>query len=166
MRNLNKYILTILLLLIMDSVPAQRLGYREITEKRIEFIAPRLSLTARESEKFWPLFREFYDRREEISRKTKEKNSQQDNKPPMNNEEFLNAIRFLIDSKMDQVTLMKEYTGKYLEVLPPEKVYRLLQLEEEFNRALLNQLKESGPGRKEPEPGRKEQDPERKRPSS
>jgi hypothetical protein len=134
---------------------AQRIGYQEITEKRIEFIAPRLPLTAGESEKFWPLFREFYEQREMISKNTKQKDNQPDNKPPVTDEEFLNAIRFMIDSKMDQVTLMKKYTQKYLEILPPGKVYRLLQLEDEFNRVLLNQLKESGPGRKEPEPERK-----------
>ena len=155
----------IILQLSLLPVQAQRIGYKEITEKRIEFIAPRLPLTAAESEKFWPLFREFYDRREELSQKTREKNNQSGNQPPMTDVEFRNAIRFLIDSKMDQVNLMKEYTQKYLDVLPPEKVYRLLQLEEEFNRVLLNQLKESGPGRREAEPGRKEPEPGRKRPS-
>ena len=144
-----------LLQLIVLSSPAQRIGYKEITEKRIEFIAPRLPLTAAESEKFWPLFREVYERREEITRKTRDKNQLSNNQPPVTDLEFRNAIHFLIDSKMDQVTLMKEYTQKYLELLPSEKVYRLLQLEEEFNRVLLNQLKEPGPGRGEPEPERK-----------
>jgi len=134
---------------------AQRIGYREITEKRIEFIAPRLALTANESEKFWPLFREFYDQREQISKNTRQKNKQMDNKPPVTDEEFLNAINDLIDSKTDQANLMKEYAKKYLLILPPEKVFRLLQLDEEFNRVLLNQLKESGQGRREPDQERK-----------
>ena len=154
-----KYVLRLIALLILLSVVlvsgAQRLGYKEITEKRIEFIAPRLALTAGESEKFWPLFREFYDQREKLTQKTRQKNNQPDNKSPVTEEDYLNAIRFMIDSKMDQVTLMKEYTQKYLGILPPEKVYRLLQLEEEFNRVLLNQLKEPGPERREPEPGKK-----------
>jgi hypothetical protein len=155
MKYTLKLNLLLLLFLFVLSSHAQRMGYKEITEKRIEFISPRMSLNARESEKFWPLYREFYDRREEISRKSKEKNQQKDNQPPMTDEDFRNAIRFQIDSKMDQATLMREYTQKYLEILPPEKVYRLLQLEDEFNRVLLNQLKESGPGRREPEPERK-----------
>jgi hypothetical protein len=130
---------------------AQRLGYKEITEKRIEYIAPRLSLNAAESEKFWPMFREFYDQREQIAQKTRQKNKQMDNKPPVTDEEFLNAINDMIDSKIDQANLMKEYTKKYLQVLPPGKVFRLFQLDDDFNRVLLNQLKESGPGRKVPE---------------
>jgi len=154
--KINGFLCSLFILqLLFLSSQAQRIGYKEITEKRIEFIAPRLGLTAGESEKFWPLFREFYDQREKLTQKTRQKNNQPDNKPLVTDEDYLNAIRFMIDSKMNQVTLMKEYTGKYVEILPPEKVYRLLQLEEEFNRVLLNQLKDPGPERKEPEPGKK-----------
>jgi hypothetical protein len=39
---------------------------------------------------------------------------------------------------------MKEYLKKYLEVLPPQKVYQLYQLDEDFNKELLNKLKQSG----------------------
>jgi hypothetical protein len=157
MKFTGKLCLIFILQMFVLTSQAQRIGYKEITEKRVEFIAPRLSLTASESEKFWPLFREFYERREEISRKTREKNQQNGPQPPVNDEDFRNAIRFMIDSKMDQVTLMKEFTQKYLGILPPEKVYRLWQLEEEFNRVLLNQLKEPGPGKRDPGPERKQQ---------
>jgi hypothetical protein len=133
-------------------VMAQRISYKEITDKRIEYIAPRLPLTAGEAEKLWPLFREFYDQREQISQKTRQKNKQMDNKPPVTEEEFLNAINDMIDSKIDQASLMKEYAKKYLQVIPPEKVFRLFQLDDEFNRVLLNQLKDAGPGRRPPEP--------------
>lgn len=148
MSILNKTWLTIFLILFALSTFSQRLGYREITEKRIEFIAPRLSLNAQESEKFWPIFRQFHEEREQISKKTKLKNNQVDNRNPSTNEEFLNAINFMIESKFDQANLMKDYTKKYLEILPPEKVFRLYQLDEEFNKFLLNQLKESGQGRR------------------
>lgn len=148
MSILNKTWLTIILILFALSTFSQRLGYREITEKRIEFIAPRLNLNAQESEKFWPIFRQFHEEREQISKKTKLKNNQVDNRNPSTNEEFLNAINFMIESKFDQANLMKDYTKKYLDILPPEKVFRLYQLDEEFNKFLLNQLKESGQGRR------------------
>jgi uncharacterized protein YktA (UPF0223 family) len=148
MNILNKTWLTIILILFALSTFSQRLGYREITEKRIEFIAPRLNLNAQESEKFWPIFRQFHEEREQISKKTKLKNNQVDNRNPSTNEDFLNAINFMIESKIDQTSLMKDYTRKYLEILPPEKVFRLYQLDEEFNKFLLNQLKESGQGKR------------------
>lgn len=135
---------TVLFLMSLVTAQAQRLTYREITEKRIEYIAPRLNLTVSESEKFWPIFREFYEQREQIARKTKQRNKQFDDKAPSSDEDYINAINFMIENKADQVNLMKEYLKKYLEVIPAEKVYRLYQFDEDFNKFLLNKLKESG----------------------
>jgi len=144
MKTLQYVGFTVLFLLSLVTVQAQRLTYREITEKRIEYIAPRLNLTSSESEKFWPIFREFYEQREQIARKTKQRNKQFDDKAPTSDEDYINAINFMIENKADQVNLMKDYLKKYLEVIPAEKVYRLYQLDEDFNKFLLNKLKESG----------------------
>lgn len=144
---MNRVIKTIIFgffILTVHTTFAQRIGYREITEKRIEYIAPRLNLTADESQNFWPLFREFHDEREKISKNSKIRNKQSDNLIPVTEEEFLNAVNFLIDSKMEQAILMKEFNKRYLEILPAEKVYKLYQLDDEFNRFLLKQLKDSG----------------------
>lgn len=144
MKTLQHVGFTVLFLLSLITAQAQRLTYREITEKRIEYIAPRLNLTSGESEKFWPIFREFYEQREQIARKTKQRNKQFDDKAPTSDEDYINAINFMIENKADQVNLMKDYLKKYLEVIPAEKVYRLYQLDEDFNKFLLNKLKESG----------------------
>jgi len=143
-----KIMLIFFFLLIGGSSFGQRISYKEITEKRIEYIAPRLNLSATESEKFWSIFREFYEQREIIARKSKLRNKQSDEKSPQTEEEYINAINFMIENKIDQTTLMKEYMKKYLEVLPAEKVYRLYQLDEEFNKFLLEQLKGQGQGRR------------------
>lgn len=151
MKTLHHVGFTVMFLLFLLTARAQRLTYREITEKRIEYIAPRLYLTASESEKFWPIFREFHEQRELIARKTKQRNKQFDDKAPNSDEDYINAINFMIENKADQVNLMKEYLKKYLEVIPPERVYRLYLLDEDFNKFLLNKLKESGgEGRRRP----------------
>jgi hypothetical protein len=144
MKPIFKIFEVVLFLLIGSSVFAQRISYKEITEKRIEYISPRLNLTATESEKFWPIFREFYEQREQIAKKSKLRNKQLDGVKPSTEEEYVNAINFMIDNKIDQTTLMKDFMKKYLEVLPAEKVYRLYQLDEEFNKFLLDQLKGQG----------------------
>jgi hypothetical protein len=148
MKTIQKPGWTIAFILLVFSVNAQRIGYNEITEKRIEFISSRLNLNAQESEKFWPVFRQFYEQREQIAKKSKLKNKQTGDSKPSTEEEFINAINFMIDNKIDQTMLMKEYTKKYLEMLPAEKVYRLYQLDEEFNKYLLDQIKESGKGKR------------------
>lgn len=134
----------VMFVLAVSSVFGQRISYKEITDKRIEYIAPRMNLTSTESEKFWPIFRAFYEQRELIARKSKLRNKQSEAKRPQTEEDFLNALNFMIDNKIDQTTLMKEYLKKYLEILPAEKVFRLYQLDEEFNKFLLDQLQGGG----------------------
>jgi hypothetical protein len=147
MKIIHKIGFIVFLVLMTSGVFAQRLTYEEITEKRIEYIAPRLNLTATEAEKFWPIFREFHKKREEMSRNSKIKNKQFDEKRPVTEEDFLNAVNFMMESKHDQTLLMEEFNKKYLEILSAEKVYRFYQLDDEFNRFLLDQLKESGKGK-------------------
>jgi len=148
MNNLIKLYTLVFFIISANWVMAQRIGYREITEKRIEYIAPRLNLTASESEKFWPMFREFYDERDKISKNSRAKNRQENDRIPETREDYLNAINFMIESKMDQANLMRVYAKRYLEILPAVKVYRLFQLDDEFNKFLLKQLKDSGPERR------------------
>lgn len=131
----------ILMVICFQKTYSQQIGYREITEKRIEFIAPRLPLTSEESEKFWPLFREFHTERERLSKVGKVEN-RQPRQNPSTEKEYLEAVNQMIESKLQQVTLMKQYNDKYLKVLPASKVYQLYLLDEDFNKRLLNQLKD------------------------
>jgi len=144
MKTIARIFVIGVLLFVAVSTQAQRNGFKEITEKRIVFIASRLNLTADESVKFWPLFREFQDEREQLSKKIKIKNGSNHFQKPESEEDYLDAIHFMIQSKTEQVRLMKDYTQKYLEILPAEKVYLLYQLNDEFNKFLLTKLKESG----------------------
>jgi hypothetical protein len=141
MRNILNTALLVALIGSSQELAAQPIGYKEITEKRIEFIAPRLPLTAAEAEKFWPLFREFHAEREKLS-----KAGRPDDKksvPQLKTEkDYQNAINQMLESKLNQTTLLKKYNEKYLEILPPSKVYQLYLLDEEFNKKLLNELKE------------------------
>lgn len=127
---------------------AQKTGYEKITEKRVEYIAPRLKLTATEAQTFWPLFYEFYEKRNELLQGLKKKNKQKDAVNLQTDEQFKDAINLMIESKIDQADLLKQYNEKYLAVLTPEKVYRLYQLDDQFNKELLKRLKGSGQKRR------------------
>lgn len=139
--------LTAILFFTVYFASAQQIGYKEITDKRIEYIAQRLELTSQEAEKFWPLFREFHAEREKLG-----KAGRADDKksvPQLSSEkDFENAINQMLDSKMQQTLLMKKYNELYLKIMPPSKVYKLYLIDEEFNKQLLNQLK--GQGRPRP----------------
>lgn len=148
MKTTLRIYIVILGVMFCTTIFAQTKGYQEITEKRIEYIAPRLNLTVTESEKFWPIFRQFHQEKQRLSQQSKLKDKHQGTKEPKSEDVYLDEINTMIDSKIDQANLMKTYNEKYLQVLPASKVYRLYQLDDEFNKFLLKQLKDSGGGRR------------------
>lgn len=135
----------ILLLLFSGFLLRAQTGYQEITKKRINYLAPKLSLTPEEAQQFWPLFKEYHKKREVATSKRKVLKSfpQQ-----LSDDEYLEMANDYIEAKTQQAKLLEEYHKKYLEVLPPKKVLELYRLDEEFNKKLLKQIKEAGNRRK------------------
>ena len=136
--------LSILLLFFSIQAKAQT-GYQNITDQRIVYLSSKLSLTAEESQKFWPLFREYHKRREVSSVKRKSLNVPSHG---LTQEESLRIINEYIEVKVQQALLLEEFHKKYLEVLPPQKVLELYKIDEEFNKHLLKQIKQSGQKRR------------------
>ena len=86
--------LSFLILIICTSFTLKaQTGYQEITEKRIEYLASKLSFTSEEAQKFWPLFREFHSKREAATSERKDlKNSPEQ----LSNDEYLKIVNTII----------------------------------------------------------------------
>jgi len=133
-------------LLICVSIRSEaQTGYQNITEQRIVYLSSKLSLTAEESQKFWPLFREYHKKREVSSVKRKSLNVPTHE---LSQEESLRIINDYIEIKVQQALLLEEFHNKYLEVIPPQKVLELYKFDEEFNKHLLKQIKNAGQRRR------------------
>ena len=133
-------------LLICVSIRSEaQTGYQNITEQRIVYLSSKLSLTAEESQKFWPLFREYHKKREVSSVKRKSLNVPTHG---LTQEESLRIINDYIEIKVQQALLLEEFHNKYLEVIPPQKVLELYKFDEEFNKHLLKQIKNAGQRRR------------------
>lgn len=120
-------------------------GYQEITDKRINYLATKLTLTPDEAQQFWPLFREYHTKREAATSNRKNlKNIPQG----LSNDEYLKIVNDYIAVKTQQALLQDEYHKKYLKVLLPKKLLEFYKFDEEFNKRLLKQIKEAGRRRK------------------
>jgi hypothetical protein len=117
-------------------------NYKLLQQKRVEFLIQKMDLTVGESQKFWPLFNEYYEKRHELSVENRAKYGDQEMDPKITEKDFLNAINGILDYKEKQAQLTNTYYQQYLQILSAEKVYKLYQLEEEFNKILLKQLKD------------------------
>jgi len=111
----------------------------KIKAARIAFITERLGLTPAEAEKFWPVYREFAMKREDLRKQYRDNRKNPDpNKTVEQNEK--DALDLGLKLKQNELDLEKEYSGKLLNVVPAQKVMALRKAENDFRKILIDQI--------------------------
>lgn len=111
----------------------------KIKAARIAFITERLGLTPAEAEKFWPVYREFSLKREDLRQQYRENRKNPDpNKTVEQNEK--DALDLGLKLKQRELDLEKEYSGKLLNAVPAQKVMALRGAEHDFRKLLIDQI--------------------------
>jgi len=111
----------------------------KIKAARIAFITERLGLTPEEAEKFWPVYREFALKRQELKQQFKQERKNPDpNKTIEQNEK--DALELGLKLKQQELDLEREYSGKLLKVVPAQKVMALRKAEDDFRKLLIDQI--------------------------
>jgi hypothetical protein len=142
-----KHLLTIFLLLLMalpalaqqevdpeEAQPADPKVKEKINAARVAYITERLGLTAEEAEKFWPVYREFVQKRQGLRQQFRDaKKSGQDEKA---------LLDLDLKLKQEEVDLEKDYSGRLQKVISAQKLMSLRQAEVDFRRLLLRQIQQ------------------------
>ncbi len=137
-----------------DPPPGDRKEKDDKIEKlKIAFITTELNLTTEEAEKFWPIYNEAEGKIKEIRKSNrqiqKEIDSNYDN---MSAEEAKKKMNALFENDSKEVQIRKEYSEKFIKVIGEKRALKLLSLEQEFKRELLDALRENGPQGPPPPP--------------
>ncbi len=93
----------------------------KVIQLKLAFLTEELNLTDQETEKFFPIYKEYMNAKSEIKEKYKD-NSDADNH---------------IKKGEEEAALNKEYNAKFKKVLPVEKVGKLYMAEKEFIKQVL-----------------------------
>jgi len=151
--KIRNFILLIVLLFASNlsfsqDCPRYKENREKIESEKVAFITDKLDLTIKEAQEFWPIYNEYQKKREDlfIEKRKLHKNLTK-NIETLSDQEIIEALNKVNELKSKEVKLEKEYTDKYLKVLPPKKVITLHKTEMEFKRTLLHKLKE-GKGKK------------------
>jgi len=117
-------------------VRAQHDGEREkIKALKIAYLTEKLDLSPSEAEKFWPLYHAYQKELRAL------KGPKLRHKPEtLSDEEAKARIDELMERDAKRLALRRQYTAKFLEVLPPQKVLRLYRAERSFQRFLFRKL--------------------------
>ena len=144
MRNYKPYSMKYAFIFLLALIPLMgRAQNPEALEKiesaRIALITERLKLTPEQAEKFWPLYREYMDKREELRREFTDarKNLGGDR---MTEEESKKLLDKGLELKERQLALEKNYTERLNTVITTQQILQLRRAEDDFRQLLLQRI--------------------------
>jgi hypothetical protein len=152
------FILSSIMILSLTPGLAQNPNLEKLNAYKIAFLTKRIDLTSQEAEKFWPVYNEFQSRKFHLQQeraligKTVNVNGS-----TMSEKELTDMGDKWIDLEVEEAFLAREFHNKVKTILPPIKVVRLYQAENQYRLQLLNELQDRRPVRLEPplnRPGR------------
>ena len=139
-------LLAILINLISDNtlVAQVRSTTSVLQQQKIRFFNQNLQLTAEESDRFWPVYNDYQNRRDKI---TADRNNLleyfQANNRNMSAAEANDAINRYLSYQQQETELLETYTKRFREFLPVKKVMQIYIVELEFKKWLLENLREN-----------------------
>ncbi|HYC87184.1 MAG TPA: hypothetical protein VEB86_18255 [Chryseosolibacter sp.] len=105
---------------------------KKVEAARAAYITERLELTAAEAEKFWPIYREYSEKRENIFSRLREMK-----KEGKSDEATLKEYH---KARQEELDLEKSYSDRFLKVIPANKLVRLHESEREFRKLVVRQV--------------------------
>jgi hypothetical protein len=114
-------------------------GKEKIQAARIAYITDQLELTPEEAEKFWPIYREFSEKRTALQKQYRvaKKNPDPAKSAEENDKELVDLGLKL---KQQELDLEKEYSGRLLKVISAQKLRTLPEAEKRFRQLILDQI--------------------------
>ncbi|MDO9340557.1 MAG: hypothetical protein Q7T72_08530 [Bacteroidales bacterium] len=134
----------VLLIMVMFPVirlTAQNPNLDKLNAYKIGFFTKRLNLTSQEAEKFWPVYNEYQKQKNLIQQEkvTLIRNFNQ-NENALSDNQLTETGDKLIACIVQESSLAVTFHKKLKEVLPPAKVIRFYQAENQYKVQLLHEL--------------------------
>lgn len=116
-------------------------GAERVQALKVAFITDRLSLTAAEAEKFWPIYNEYQDKRDAVRKQMQDDYEKiRTSGDQLSPEELLRISDEIMTLRQQDIDLQKEMHEKLKKVLPAKKLAQLYVAEEDFKRELVRIL--------------------------
>lgn len=118
----------------------------KIDRLKIAFITTELELTSEEAEKFWPVYNESEAKIKELRKANRKIEKEvRESYETMTDEEAKKKLAAIFENDEKETAIRKEYAGKFSKIIGEKRALKLLSLEHEFRRELLDRLREQGP---------------------
>lgn len=150
----------VIFLFIILSIPsirsaAQNSNLEKLNNYKIGFFTKKLNLTSQEAEKFWPVYNDYQSQKNQIQiEKMKLNRNFNLNESTLSDKQLEEMGDKYVDYLVQESTLAVTFHKKVKEVLPPVKVIRYYQAENQYKLQLLNELQNAKQQQRQLRPGR------------
>ena len=128
-----------------ENEPSQAQADNKVQDRiknlRIAYISEKLGLSPAQAERFWPLYREFVQKRAELRSEFKiaQRSADPSHPDPKKQQELINLG---LKIKQQELDLEKSYSGRLLQIINPDQMLNLHKAEKEFRNMIINQLQQ------------------------
>lgn len=114
-----------------ENMPDPR-SREKIRAAHAAYITERLALTPAEAEKFWPVYREYGEKRSELRQQLRMARNQ--------GEDESKLLELDLKTKQRELDLEKDYMQRLQKIIPPEKLLKLRDAEADFRKLVLRRI--------------------------
>lgn len=151
---MKKVFTAIIVLLIVSAFEVKAQGQDDLdklTAYKIAFFTQRLNLSSAEAEKFWPVYNDYSARKSKIQlERVALMRYAMQNEANLSEQEISSTADKLAQSFADEANLTVSFNSDIKKILPPAKVIKLFQSENQYKQQLLRELNQrrqgQGPG--------------------
>jgi hypothetical protein len=144
-------VLITVLILAPYLVKAQNPDQERLNAYKIAFITNRLKLTPSEAEKFWPVYNEFQEKKTGIQQERMQLNRRFNQEgAKMTDEQLITLGDKLMELEVSETELSMKFHQTLKGLLPPAKILRLYQAENQYRQQLLKELQDRNQPRNNP----------------
>lgn len=107
--------------------------WEKYQSEKVAFITTNLDLSPEEAQKFWPVYNQMDKERSEAQMKRRDLEQKiQNTETKLTDKEIVKLTREFAGNMEEEGKLGSKYNEKFLSILPPQKVLKLYQVENDF----------------------------------
>ena len=125
----------------LDEVPQDPNAQEKIKNLRIAYITDKLGLTPEQAEKFWPVYREYSEKRREVRQQLVEARKGLDANSP-DPDQQKRVLDLGLRVKQQELDLERDYSDRILKIISAQQMLALRKAEGDFNKLILNQIQQ------------------------
>lgn len=117
--------------------------WEKYRSEKVAFLTTNLNLTPEEAQKFWPVYNQMDKEKSDAQQKRRElEHKVRDAGESLSDNDIIKLTREFAGNMKNEGALMEKYNEQYLQILPPKKVLKLYQVENEFRMYMFKKFRD------------------------